>query len=261
MRFKLLLKVEKQSFGNILPLNYQYEQSAAIYRILSKASEEYATWLHSNGFKTEEGKTFKLFAFSRFKIEKRKVLKEQEQIIIFSDTIEWQISFLPEVSTEKFIQGLFANQVFEIGDKRSVVQFRVQNIEVLPSSVFTEEMEFSTMSPMCFRALRADGTTEYLSPADERIDAALQMSLADRYKAFYGKPYEGTISDVQFTLLDEPKSALIKIKANTPQQTKVKGYMCKFRMKAPAELMKIMYESGIGEECAQGFGCVIEIKK
>jgi len=53
---------------------------------------------------------------------------------------------------------------------------------------------------------------------------------------------------------------LVKLKANTPEQTKVRGYMCRFRVKAPLELMKIMYEGGVGQECSQGFGCVKEIK-
>lgn len=34
MRFKLQLEVNKRAFGNRLPINYQYEQSSAIYRIL-----------------------------------------------------------------------------------------------------------------------------------------------------------------------------------------------------------------------------------
>ena len=39
MRFKLILEVNKREFGNLLPINYQYEQSGAIYKILSKADE------------------------------------------------------------------------------------------------------------------------------------------------------------------------------------------------------------------------------
>lgn len=37
MRFKLQLEVNKNVFGNRLPINYQYEQSAVIYRILARA--------------------------------------------------------------------------------------------------------------------------------------------------------------------------------------------------------------------------------
>ena len=58
MRFNLVLEVNKHAFGNMLPINYQYEQSAAIYRILSSADEAYASWLHDNGSRLENGKTF-----------------------------------------------------------------------------------------------------------------------------------------------------------------------------------------------------------
>lgn len=57
MRFKLTLEVNKYAFGNILPINYQYEASAAVYRILSRASEDYAAWLHDNGFTLENRET------------------------------------------------------------------------------------------------------------------------------------------------------------------------------------------------------------
>ena len=65
MRFRLILTVDRRSFDDLLPINYQYEQSAVIYRILSKASEEYADWLHHNGFQLESGRRFKLFTFSQ----------------------------------------------------------------------------------------------------------------------------------------------------------------------------------------------------
>lgn len=39
MRFRLVLEVNRRAFGNLLPINYQYEQSAAIYRILSEADD------------------------------------------------------------------------------------------------------------------------------------------------------------------------------------------------------------------------------
>lgn len=255
MRFKLTLEVNKYAFGNTLPINYQYEASAAVYRILSRASEEYAEWLHNNGFKLGNGKQFKLFCFSRLKIEKRQILPKEERINILCNTVEWQISFLPEISTEKFVQGIFANQTLEIGDKVSVVQFHVRNVEVLPEPKYTEEMEFSTMSPICLRCKQEDGSVKYLSPSDTNASRAILTGLLSRYEAFYGKPF-GTIPDYQFTVLNEPKSVLVKLKAGTLEETKERGYMCQFRMKAPIELMKIMYESGCGEESAMGFGCV-----
>lgn len=93
MRFKLILEVNRKAFGNILPINYQYEQSAAIYKILSRADKDYSTWLHNNGYQLENGKKFKLFTYSRFKIAKRKSLPNSDRLQILSDTVEWHYLF------------------------------------------------------------------------------------------------------------------------------------------------------------------------
>ena len=60
MRFKLILNVEKQVRGTLLPLNYQYELASAIYKILANADQQYSDWLHKNGFMFENWKKFKL---------------------------------------------------------------------------------------------------------------------------------------------------------------------------------------------------------
>src|SRR5574344_908739 len=205
MRFKLKLDVNKQVYGNILPISYQYEASSLIYKTLAKASEEYAFWLHENGFRLENGKQFKLFTFSRLKIEQRKILQESERIAILCDEVEWQITFLPEKSTEKFIQGVFSNQVFEIGDKISRVQFRVRSIEAMQPLKYSDEMEFTTMSPLCLRSKQEDGRIQYLSPSDPLAERAILTGLLSRYEAYYQKPFDGK-TDFSFTLLNEPKS-------------------------------------------------------
>ena len=256
MRFRLTLEVNEQIFGNIIPLNYQYEQSAAIYKILHSADEEFAHWLHENGYQTVTGKNFKLFTFSRFKIDKRSVLAEEQRIQILSDTVEWQISFLPEKSTQSFVEGLFRRQTFEIGDRKSAVQFVVRSVEVLPSPCYSDEMSFATLSPLCIKYRNDRGGIDYLSPMDVRAKFLLVKGLLDRYRAAYQKELPCAIEECEFEVLNEPKSVLVTIKAGTAQQTRVRGYMVQFKLKAPAELLQLMYESGAGNLCAQGFGCL-----
>jgi len=65
MRFKLTLTVDRRAFGNFLPLNYQYELSAFVYRTIERANATYSEWLHENGFKLD-AKQFRLFCFSNF---------------------------------------------------------------------------------------------------------------------------------------------------------------------------------------------------
>ena len=79
MKFNIVLKYPS---GSYIPINYQYPVSAAIYKILQQADEEYARFLHDTGYqKANSLKTFKLFTFSDlmviFKMEgNRMVLKE-----------------------------------------------------------------------------------------------------------------------------------------------------------------------------------------
>lgn len=64
MRIKLSLR-SINGYCSI-PINYQYPLSAAIYKILSHGSDEYADWLHDRGYLTADGKPMKLFNFSKF---------------------------------------------------------------------------------------------------------------------------------------------------------------------------------------------------
>ena len=260
MRFRLVLDVNRHAFGSRLPINYQYEQSAAIYRILSSADESYAEWLHDNGFRLESGKTFKLFTYSRFKIDEYRVLRSKERLQTLSDTVEWQISFLPEKSTENFIQGLFQDKVFEIGDAKSVVQFIVRSVEVMPEPDYSGKMVFATMSPICLKFHRSDGRTDYLSPLDVRAPFLLFNGLFDKYKLFYGKDCPYAMPECRLKVLDEPKSVLVKIKAGMPEETRIRGFMCKLEMEAPIELMRLMYEGGVGVLYSHGFGCLMFVE-
>lgn len=252
MRFKLLLSVDRKKYGDAIPLNYQYECSSAIYRILSRSAPEYAEWLHSNGFELGR-KQFKLFTFSRFKIKLYEIF--EDRLKIKSDTIEWYISFLPEISTMNFIQGIFSEQIFQIGDIKSKVQFKVISVELMPHYNYKPDQVFQTLTPICVSTKTDEGKIAYLSPSDAGVKELLLSNLKNRHRAFYGKEYSGEL-DFDFTLLNTPKPVTITIKANTPEETRVKGYMCRFRLNAPDELMRIAYESGIGEKNSMGFGMI-----
>jgi len=253
MRFKITLIPDKRAFGDRIPLNYQYECSAVIYKILSQSDEAYARWLHDNGFRTD-GKQFKLFTFSRLDMAKWK--RQGDSLQLLSDTVEWEISFLPERSTQEFIQGLFKEQTFELGNRDAKVRFRVQNIELMPSPDFGETMQFECSSPMCLTFKRDDGGYDYISPTHPMAAEIIKQNLLNKYKAFTAHDFYPSDFDFRLKVLNTPKSALIIIKANTPQESKMRGFICNFELTAPAGLMKIMYECGIGGKNSLGFGMV-----
>jgi CRISPR-associated endoribonuclease Cas6 len=116
-------------------------------------------------------------------------------------------------------------------------------------------MNFKTLSPICITRRVERGATAYLSPVDPCAGESLLYSLLEKYRAYYGKPCSLPF-DYDFTLLTPPKAKLITIKAGTDQQTRIKGYLCRFRLKAPEELTELLYESGAGEKGGMGFGMV-----
>ncbi len=63
MRFNLRLHTEKFS---LVPFNYQYPLSAAIYKIIQSADHAFAAFLHDTGY-GKGHKSFKLFTFSDIK--------------------------------------------------------------------------------------------------------------------------------------------------------------------------------------------------
>ncbi|MBR4265761.1 MAG: CRISPR-associated endoribonuclease Cas6 [Bacteroidales bacterium] len=260
MRFIITLRVNAHRFGRLLPLNYQYEMSAAIYKTLSSGNEDFAAWLHNNGFQTEEGKQFKLFTFSRFNVPSFRILRQSNQMELKSEYVQWQISFWPENSTEKFIEGIFQDRVFEIGNRESKVQFEVANIEILPPPEFQETMCYNALSPISVSFRDESGRDNYPgAPQDfaqaEWVRERLLVNLLDKYSAFYGENFPRE-SFLDFSVMSEPKSSLVTIKAGTPQETRVRGFMCRFALRTAPELQRIAYEAGLGELNSQGFGCL-----
>lgn len=255
MRFKLSLQIQPEVMGRELPINYQYPLQAAIYRTLAQSDLDFSTWLHENGYQLNKDKRFKLFTFSNLIVPQYGINKERERLIIKSNTVTLFISFLPEKSTEKYIQGLFQQQTIQIADYLSGVQFQVREIQVMPSLDYHPDMVFKTLSPICVSCHNERGKMDYISPTDSRYELGLLTGLLARYDTIHGQPFSGE-PYCHIHLLNEPKSALVRIKAGTPNETRVRGYRFQFKIDLPEELMQIAYESGLGEKGSMGFGMI-----
>ena len=254
MRFRLTLQIQPEVMGRGIPINYQYPLQAAIYHTLSQSDVEFCTWLHENGYQ-REGKRFKLFTFSNLIIPRFEIDKQRERLIVKSDIVTLYISFLPERSTRNFIQGLFLQQTIQVADYLSGAQFVVREVQVMPLLEYDPNMKFKTLSPVCISMKNDHGKMDYLAPTDPRYEIGILTGLLARYDAIHGQPFSGR-PYCHLQLLNEPHSALIRIKAGTPNETRVRGYRYQFKIDLPEELMQIAYESGIGEKGSMGFGMI-----
>ncbi len=251
MRFILNLSAGERN--NTLPINYQYELSSWIYYTLNSGNPEFADFLHKKGYLNQKMQ-FKLFCFSNLIIPKYKV--EKDRIILQSDQLKLITSFYPIEAIETFILGIFKNQEFSVGDKKSRALLRVKSIEKQPEPDFNEEMSFKTLSPVhVVRTNPFDNEKkDHLSPEHKDFELYLFENLVNKYNAYHpAKVFEREY--FKLSILSEPRSKVIQIKTGTRQQTRLKSYLFDFKIKTYTELMRMGYYAGFGKENSQGFGC------
>ena len=115
MRFKIVLLVRSEIYGNVLPVSYQFELSSCIYRKITENKTRYNDWLRKNGFEQDRNLRHKLFSLSNFYIPKIKV--EEDRLFVLARKVQLWISFLPERETKEFVTELFRDQYLLIGDR------------------------------------------------------------------------------------------------------------------------------------------------
>ena len=255
---ELLLKLNRIR-GNVLPANYTYALSSWIYKVISRADQDYSTFLHEKGF-TIENRRFKMFTFSQLDVRPYKIMGNE--ILLEGKEASLIVRFLVDSSLENFVKGLFIEQRFGLGRSGSadVVDFLVSGVETKPKPSFQEVMRYQCLSPIVTSTQRDDGSTAYLSPDYRGYAQIFIQNLLRKQKALLQYNEEPTLVEADrfpyaFKLLNTPRKKGIIIKENTPQESKVMGYLFHFELTAPVELHEIGYYAGFGEKNSMGFGC------
>lgn len=256
MRFKITL--QPLSKHPVIPINYQYPLSAVIYGVLAKSDGKYADFLHEKGYQaTDSLKRFKLFTFSDLKMRFK---RDDDRLKILSD-VELIVSFhLPEAA-QNFIKGLFNSQEIDIADKKSKSSFKIALVEALPSpfkEINTDEIMSVIVKPIspCIAGVKnSKDEYDFLSPKDVRFPLAIEYNWIEKLKSTDNKN-----DNVQVNIQlhkTEPKSRLVTIKAFTPQQTKIRGFLnFELELIGTARQIEVLYNSGAGIYNALGMGCL-----
>lgn len=257
--------------GSRIPFNYQYELSAWIYRTLASGDPAFTQWLHEQGYSLEGQKRFKFFTFSHLQMRPPFQPEPNRQCIrLDSGRASLVLSFLLDDSLHHFITGLFQKLQFGIGNPQFYpAEFMVDTVEILPKPIFADTMCYKALSPICLGAYE-DGNlhAQYRSPANSDYEALLLQNLTNKLQtaghyATTWLPQQVLAAEkprLSLRLLSEPRKKGIILKAHTPQQTQVVGYLFDFELITPAPLQEIGFYAGFGEKNAQGFGCVSIMK-
>jgi CRISPR-associated endoribonuclease Cas6 len=245
--------------GSRISLNYRYELSSAVYKILSLADPEFSAWLHDVGYPLE-GRKFKLFAISSLRFGEGFRTHREDGSVTLGSLQNLTISFFVPQAVEKFVQGVFREQHFGLGTQGlPPVYFTIQSVEVEPPPVFGPEMRFRTLSPIVMsRYEEGKRYEQYLSPEEPGYVRQFFDNLLHKYESAWlvglVKDLSGT-DGLGFRLLSEPHKRGVVIKSGTAAQTKVIGYDFDFELTGPLELLRFGYEAGMGLDQPM-FGCV-----
>jgi CRISPR-associated endoribonuclease Cas6 len=265
MRLKILLQcVSKPS---VIPINYNYQFSAAIYLLLKFGSPEFSQFLHDNGYKIDN-KNFKLFTFA-VRLHKYEILVNGNftgsHFKLISPCIDLIISSpLVDSFIKNFVIGTFEKQKVYITHPEYVTKFIIKGVELIPDPEFTNEMKFRLLNPLVLSTMiEKNGKLipYYFRLGDEGLVENLRQNLIRKYNLLYNKTID--IKEFEFEFDQEHikkkngvVSKLITIGEGSRNESKVKGIMCDFRIKTNPELIKVGYECGFGGKNSMGFGFV-----
>jgi len=253
MRFKVILRINKEVFGNVLPISYQYELCAAINNMLTQNNPYYINWLAANNLTTTDNVDQKLYSISNLYVPH--IFVHEDRMSIQVPKIQFWISFLHDIDTAEFVMNSLINQQITIGDRKSRVNFTFENVEIVSPICYSEVMEYQTISPICVLAMRENRTIEFLEPENPYFAQFMVDELIEKWSRLNHRSYEGS-RDYQFTILTPIKRKAVTIKSGTPMQKKVIAYMVKFRLTMDPMLQEIAYCLGVGDKNHQGFGYI-----
>lgn len=261
MRFRIKLKATQPAA--VIPINYPYSLSAVIFKILHQADEAYAAFLHDRGYSRPGSlKVFKLFSFSEIRTAFR---IEGDRFRFLTDEAMFMISFHLPQAAESFIRGLFLDKTIEIGDRRSQAAFVVTEVHPTPTPLENipdkevREIMLQPFSPLVCGTKNDRGYYDFLSPQHPDFVTQLVHNWREKFITMYGEDQADTVFDpvsVEVVMMEKPpKSRLVTIKADTPQETKIRGYTnFRLKVKGAGKALKLLADAGAGVYNSSGMG-------
>ncbi len=234
------IKIHLRGSG-LLPFDYHYHLSSAMYRYKEIANKELAARLHYS-------KEVKTFTFSEIQVPKRKIHKEgiKKGIEILDDYAYIIYSSPVKDYIEAVVEGMLSKPELRVGK----LEFMVERIEVLPMpNIDWSNVVFKTLSPITIYS-SSDGKKKDLPlfPTNNQWYVNLEKNIKHQYEKVYGEVPRG---DVRVETLEfKPKKYEFK------KLGAIKAVQGHFRFHGAPELIKFAYEAGVGERGAMGFGCL-----
>jgi CRISPR-associated endoribonuclease Cas6 len=238
-----------------VPVDHQYALMGAIYRLLRCADPDYADALHDVGVRGEAGKRFKPFCFGGLRCARRRLAGDA--VWLGPGRVEWQIGSPDEAFLRAFATGLLGEGSVNVGTEA----LAIDAVRTAPTPDFAEgEARFLCLSPIVASVRRPEsegGGTRYLRPTEGDLFAeAVRGNALSKFRALYGRLPEddGRGLTLQFDLAYLARNPHGGTKKVTINGIEVVGAMAPFTATGSPELLRLIYDAGVGEKNGTGFG-------
>jgi CRISPR-associated endoribonuclease Cas6 len=241
-----------------IPIDYQYYLSSWLYSVIEKGDDQYADFLHNQGYEVplNKVKVFKLYNFSNLILQDFRIM--QDKIQVNGREIKLKVRFAVDQALETFILGIFKGHGLQIKTGfNEMVHFPILRVESKPVELSNDNIKVKMLSPLVVAKKQETGHDLYLAPNESDFEHYFFINLLDKYIAaggFLKSEWANTRQSITLLNPNKMRSKLIKVKTDSKSQTQVRGYMCELELYAPAELLKIGLLAGFGKENAMGFG-------
>lgn len=244
------MRVEIDFSSNVpilLPLSYHHLIQAFIYQNIGNI--EIRQELHDVGYQVGKRK-IKFFTFSR--LEGKFELDKNVKQIKFNSPVSLKLSFYSDSKYDvlsDILSNLLKNNNLYLGQNRVSIK------AIIPENYSFSKNEYliKMISPiLLYKTIKEDSRyiRKYVSPWDADFEKQLIQNIRTKVKAT-GKEYK--IEDFSLTPLNPPNPKDGKIVGY--KEFKVMAYFGLFRIKGNKELLKLLYDIGIGSGNSEGFGC------
>lgn len=232
MRFKLNFKLENE----ILPLQYRKSIISFIKLSLSEYNEQYYKKYYNNKDTIIKPYTFAVFFHNpKFEEDKISIKEKRLELNISIADYETSIIFYNAFNHQK-------NKKFSL-DKNSLT---LENINMLlEKTIDSEEITIKFMSPLVVRNHSRDNDY-YYSFNDQEFNDILKVNIKQELK----------ITDIPEKLVDNLEINAIKAKKVIVKfyEKKIETSTGIFKIYGDRQLLKYLYDAGIGSKRSSGFG-------
>ncbi len=254
MRIKITFKNPKRK--TYLPINTNYY----LIKLIKQLTYEYRRYLSSLMPKDSGGKNFDIYTFSQLIIPERKI--DNFMLGILSREFFWYISSPYYQFLGILVKELKARKRVKIYD----TFFEVANVKFVPTPEFTDnEASFTCLSPVTvLKNSSASSKTnfqKYALPDNKEFYKMIEKDLMDKYRIIHKKP----IDKLEFSLEFDPEyikkrnnriTKVITIEREREAQEQIRCVLAPFKIKARPEVLQVIYDAGLGQMNALGFGMV-----